>query len=1130
MNFYFSFFILYFLFLIFFLLFFSGQREDLILSFAPKMINNINEIMTASVRVSVLNNQYDQYLIKLKASPYERDAIIEIDYYNENQKNYYDSLTSVESNIRNENNNSNSNNINNKIKFDNNTQDEFTMSEINLAESPGNICSSTYTFLLKSRSLHTLKFDFSAGENNANANVLSFSPSGGHLGSQNVREIVVTFATKEAMSLKSTPITCTLRRIDYVSTPPVVALTTGRRADSKKDKEKEKDKDKDKDKESALKEMMENDFKKDEMLRIQKEELKIQKSLWGLWDNSMRSVRPATDADILLINTSQIAINNFEKLLFDNQADKMKIKKLKSGIVPQKCRYSLGEISDEGVQMLYETASEPFYELQSTTESQNLIVKVSCVADYLKFSCDENNENINFQPTFMLQSTVHTFKVTNESNISLPIKWHFDDVKKKQLTRQNTALQSRSVSRPSTTRKNSLLISNNVPCPFTIEPEEYSILPNSTKEFKLIFLPLDADEFIFLLRGETSPVVVGTNNNTIESLIQIPNVTIGNIRMILRGIAKRPLCHFEIIESPDYLTRRLSNIKNEFGIISPIESTDIRVIEIESIGLKTRNTFRFHVINTTNENYDFIWTNVGEYSSSWKCIQSSGILFAGKRIEMIFEYVPEDMEISESFYKFKLLNVNVEQLFLFAGKVREPKIFLSTSKIDFHSMVLGGEGNNEIFYIENNEYLPFQFSFDRTSLLQLEGVNGLIVDINPKSGTVLPNSKLPITLTFKPQEEVTYNFNILCDIKRKPNKLSINIKGEGYAVHATIQTNNGDNNDNLNIFKPSPFINYIDFGAVQIHDKVTKTISVINSGKYNFDYFWNLDNIGSMISLSNGKVAGTLQKNGQMEYQITFLPLKECSLESSAYITLTVAGKYVYNISPKGTGVGPALRFSFLSYDFGICFITSIGGTTVRTESKLKVTNNDLLANISIECIYVKTRALSVDCLPTMIPPGSVLEIPIYFAPREIVDYNFIIPFIINGSSKINVNVTGRGSNARIDFKNINQRKINFGIVNLGTENKKIIPLINKSKKPIIMQLIDEGTYGPGTLADRCIEIFPSNEITVQPRETLSVQLVFSPNKRIGTFCEDLMIRYAGQFCREHSFSISLLSNELCNY
>ena len=47
--------------------------------------------------------------------------------------------------------------------------------------------------------------------------------------------------------------------------------------------------------------------------------------------------------------------------------------------------------------------------------------------------------------------------------------------------------------------------------------------------------------------------------------------------MVLRGSAMRPVCHFELKESPDYLSRRPGNLKNEFGMLSPIECTDIKV-------------------------------------------------------------------------------------------------------------------------------------------------------------------------------------------------------------------------------------------------------------------------------------------------------------------------------------------------------------------------------------------------------------------------------------------------------------------------------------------------------------------------------------------------------------------------
>ena len=286
-------------------------------------------------------------------------------------------------------------------------------------------------------------------------------------------------------------------------------------------------------------------------------------------------------------------------------------------------------------------------------------------------------------------------------------------------------------------------------------------------------------------------------------------------------------------------------------------------------------------------------------------------------------------------------------------------------------------------------------------------------------------------------------------------------------------------------------------------------MTVSNSGKYNFDYVWNLESIGSTVSVTGGKMGGTLQKSGYIEYQITFSPQKECSLEGS-YFSFTVAGKYIYNISCKGIAVHPALKFSFMNYDFGSCFITSPGGTTVVEQIILKITNNDPISNISIECIYIKTRALWIDCPPTMVSPGVTLDVPICFAPREVIDYAFAVPFVVNGSGKLNVNIIGKGATARLEMVNAGQRKINFGIVNVGTETRKIIPLINRSKKPMTVQIIDDGTYS-GALADRCVEIFPNTEVTVQPRESLSVQIVFSPHKRVGAFSEELMIKYAGE-------------------
>jgi hydrocephalus-inducing protein len=233
------------------------------------------------------------------------------------------------------------------------------------------------------------------------------------------------------------------------------------------------------------------------------------------------------------------------------------------------------------------------------------------------------------------------------------------------------------------------------------------------------------------------------------------------------------------------------------------------------------------------------------------------MMFAGKRVEVVFEYLPEETVVAESFFKFRIPSMGLTQMFLFTGKVSEPKVLFSSSKIDFHSVMLGGEGSAETIYLENSEHLPFQFAVDKYSLMQLEGPNGPVLDIVPKQGNVPPHGRIAINLLFHPQEEVVYNFNIVVVVKRKPLKLSLNVKGEGYAVHPFIQleqeeaegapssastsasTSTTPSGRYLTL-RPSPAVNYADFGAVQVLDTITKTLTVANNGKFNFDYCWDI--------------------------------------------------------------------------------------------------------------------------------------------------------------------------------------------------------------------------------------------------------------------------------------------------
>ena len=926
----------------------------------------------------------------------------------------------------------------------------------------------------------------------------------GHLGPLCSKEITITFSAIEPTTLSSIPITCTLRRIAYVTAEDVVGeeidvsvdskeKINGKKGEAEKDSEKEKEKERDKDRER-------------------------EQSLWGLWSDSMNSVRPATSADLSLIASAHAAQVTYEKAAADQSSDKSKSKKSRLGRAPRRRHLVLGPESAEGVQMVYEVIEEPACEVIVDSKAQKVVVYCSAVADNAQFTCAGNNESITFLPTYMLQSVRHTITFKNDSNISMPLSWTLRDLKSRPPRPSSASLSRTSARTP--LYGSAFPPSYPLSRPFSIIPEAAVVGPNSTAEFGITFHPLDANDFSFLLEGKTCPV---SQRSSTED--DAKNLGPGSVNMILNGTAKRPLCHFEVVESQEYLSVRKINIKNENGQFKPIINKDMRVVKTESVGLKSKNILKFFVINTTDDKYDYSWIPMGDPSSFWKCGQCSGTLFPGKRTEILFEYVPEDIQIAESFYKFKL-SCDVEQLFLFVGTVTEPRVAFSTSKIDFRSVAVGGIGNTEVVYLQNMEDISLQYSFTRATLSQLEASTGSIIEISPKSGTIFPRSKISISMIFLPKDEGRFNFNLQCDIRSKPMKLNINVKGEGYAVHPIIRINDGQkyNNSNATLLLPSPYLNILDFGAVQINESTMKSVSIFNNGQYNFDYVWNLDQSGSTVFLNKGKMNGNLLAGVTAEHSLTFAPLKEMLLEGS-FLGISIAGKHNYNIAAKGVGIQPALRFSSTNFDFGACFVTSPGGSVLVETLTLKITNNDAVNSMSVECGYQKSRALWVDCSPVIICPGVTLDVPLHFSPRETIDYAFSIPFIVNGSVKLKVGVVGKGVNARLDLANIAQKKISFGVSSIGKSSTVVVPLINKSKKAITLQIIDGNTVsttsttggggGSGgvrgvSLADRCITVLPAGEVIVQPRATLSLEITFSPNKRVGTFSEDLMIKYAG--------------------
>jgi hypothetical protein len=721
------------------------------------------------------------------------------------------------------------------------------------------------------------------------------------------------------------------------------------------------------------------------------------------------------------------------------------------------------------------TVAQPFWtdakNQEGEVEEEKIVpLKCTAVADTVKFECE--TKTIGFKTTPMFQTRVFTFPIVNTGKAKLDYSWAFEAM---------------GDSRPSTAKS-----AQPVPCPYQISPQQGSVPAGATETFSVRFNPLEVEDFIYKL------------------VCKMPGLAADGTPLVclVRGQSERPVCHFEL-ESSTYLQRRPADMVGPNGTLGAL-TPDVHVVEMVSLGTRVRNTKRFHVINPQNASYDFTFEPEGAPNPAFRCVSSGGIMLSGKRSEMVFEFTPDTIQTSEAFYRFKIPSHGVNELFLFVGTVLEPKVSLNRSRVDFSALLLGGHAT-ETVHLTNNEHIPFNFSFDRTSYDFPGGAaQKPQIEINPVSGVVPPNGKSVITINFSPTEEKAHNFNLICNVKRKPTNLSLNIKGEGYAIHdlMEIEEENQDTGGTqlVALSRRRGDTNYVDFGSMQVNEVVTKKLFITNSGKFNYDFKW-APTRNPMIYIKPDQ--GTVPKGGKIECALTFHPKTELSFDAHE-ISCLVAGDRNYNLSLSASASQPALQFSFLETDFGPCFINAPGTQVQVHEAILRITNQELENDVSLDCLLEKSNSLDVKCSPTVLPPEHTIEVPILFMPREVKNYTMAIPFLLNGTSNINVLVKGEGVIPKIELVSVAQQNVGFGTLQIGQEATRSIKLINRSKCAASFELIDPELAGRGRLDECAIKFFPTGETTLNPGERCSIELQFAPFQRLAAFAEDLLINVAG--------------------
>ncbi|KAH0619415.1 hypothetical protein JD844_000028 [Phrynosoma platyrhinos] len=530
-----------------------------------------------------------------------------------------------------------------------------------------------------------------------------------------------------------------------------------------------------------------------------------------------------------------------------------------------------------------------------------------------------------------------------------------------------------------------------------------------------------------------------------------------------------------------------------------------KVIEFTSIGVYVRNTKSFVIMNPTNAPYSFQWAcqqqEEGQEHATFICFTDRGQLRPEKTMEIIFEFIPRHLDITESFWTFSIPELDISVPFLLVGHTTDPEVSLDRSHLNFHSLLVGHEARESLDII-NNEKESYNFSFRDGSRFSEGRINSL--KVQPMEGSIPPNSRIPITIYFMPTLEGEVNFNLICDVKKKSQPLCLNVKATGHTMSVSAKYEKSDGS--VTVLDPDQ-TNPLQFHEMQVNDSAQCTFYILNTGKFNFTFSWEFCNAKAVqryfVITPN---TGVVELGERAKAVLTFHPLKTCSLKD-VELKLQISHGPTFTCALQGVVVAPSLHFSFTKVDFGSCFIYHAGMPIPKRT--LTITNKDN-KDASLNCLFANAAHLELGFHAEVLNPGGKAEIPISFYPREAVSYHEIITFEINGLLQKTVEVSGKGIEMKVDVVDPRNKVLKFGSVPAGHTVKKTATIVNDSVAFVTFHLNFVSSV-PELQETKVLTMSPCDEITLKPKGGIChVEVTFSPKSRILPFKEEVLFEGHG--------------------
>ncbi|XP_059569698.1 hydrocephalus-inducing protein homolog [Alligator mississippiensis] len=754
-----------------------------------------------------------------------------------------------------------------------------------------------------------------------------------------------------------------------------------------------------------------------------------------------------------------------------------------------------------------ETDPEPVHTIVEDS-SLELDLRLSAVIDYTQFKLE--TKEVQFKETLLFQTRMFKFKLANKGNVALEYSWKMvmeDNRRTVNFPEEpsppspegeppsatsaiSTKMQSSRVTSQLGTVLESVVsfpYAATAHPPFSIEPSSGVITAGKKQLFQVKFSPLEVGEF----EGQIICSIPNLKPNCESPVVSV------------KGRSLLPYCHFEL-EDSDYITanRRNPELRGpKGGTLDP----NTRVIEFASVGVHARNRRAFTLTNPTSSTYSFQWTCEETRDLREKpvfyCLTEKGQIRPDKKVEVSFEFIPHHLGITESFWTFTVPEQNISVPFLLVGNTTDPSVCLDRSHLNYQSLLVGHEAHKTIQLI-NNENETFSFAFRDSSRYSEGYINFLTVQ--PMEGSVLPLSSLPVTILFTPALEGEVSFNLICDVKRKTQPLSLNVKAVGYSMNVSVRC---EESNGLITELSVQETNIINLKEVEINEHAQCSFYILNTGKFNFSFLWEFSGPKVLRRyLTINPERGVVDAGGQAQALLTFHPLKTCTLKDIE-LKLQISNGPTFSCVLLASVVVPSIHFSFTKITFGTCFIYYAGMPLAR--KTLTITNKED-REISLDCLFSNTAHLEVGFQAGVLNPGEKIEVPITFYPREAVSYHEIIPFEINGLSQQTVEVLGKGSEMKIDVVEPQSKVVKFGALTVGQTMKKTVRIANNSVVPLTFNLTFMFTMLE-LQESKVLSLSPSSEITLKPKgDTCTVEVIFSPKCRIPQFTEEVMLECNG--------------------